>query len=50
MGLMMAENDIVAQTHGEKIAAREAAMTRDVLAGKPVGQIMGADYENMLDD
>ncbi len=37
-------------TTAEKIAAREAAMTRDVLAGKPVSQVMGADYENMLDD
>jgi 4-hydroxy-4-methyl-2-oxoglutarate aldolase len=34
----------------EKIAAREAAMTRDVLAGKPVSQVMDADYENMLDE
>ena len=34
----------------EKIAAREAIMTKDVLAGKPVSQVMGADYEYMLDD
>lgn len=34
----------------EKIAAREASMTKDVLAGKPVSQVMGADYEHMLDD
>jgi 4-hydroxy-4-methyl-2-oxoglutarate aldolase len=47
----------VARTHAEdivktaeKIAAREAAMTRDVLAGKPVSQVMGTDYENMLDE
>ena len=33
----------------EMIAAREAAMTRDVLAGKPVSQVMGADYEFLLD-
>jgi len=34
----------------EKIAAREAAMTRDVLAGEPVSRVMGADYESMLKD
>jgi 4-hydroxy-4-methyl-2-oxoglutarate aldolase len=32
----------------EMIAAREAAMARDVEAGKPVSQVMGADYEHML--
>ena len=30
------------------IAAREAAMTKDVLAGKPVSQVMGASYEQLL--
>ena len=34
----------------ETIAAREAAMTTDVLAGKPVSQVMGASYEHMLRD
>jgi len=32
----------------EAIAAREAAMTRDVQAGEPVSQVMGASYEHML--
>jgi 4-hydroxy-4-methyl-2-oxoglutarate aldolase len=32
----------------EAIAAREAAMTKAVLAGEPVSQVMGADYEHML--
>lgn len=32
----------------ERIAAREAAMSRAILAGKPVGAVMGADYEHML--
>lgn len=32
----------------EQIAAREAAMTRAVLAGEPVSQVMGASYESML--
>jgi 4-hydroxy-4-methyl-2-oxoglutarate aldolase len=32
----------------ETIAAREAAMTKDMLAGKPASQVMGANYEHML--
>ncbi len=32
----------------EAIAAREAAMTRDVEAGQPVSQVMGSSYEQML--
>jgi regulator of RNase E activity RraA len=32
----------------EAIAAREAAMTREVEAGQPVSQVMGAGYEHML--
>jgi regulator of RNase E activity RraA len=32
----------------EAIAAREAAMARDVEAGQPVSQVMGASYEQML--
>lgn len=32
----------------EMIAAREAAMTKAVLAGEPVSKVMGADYEHML--
>ncbi len=32
----------------EAIAAREAAMAKDVLAGRPVTEVMGANYENML--
>ena len=32
----------------EAIAAREAAMTKDVEAGQPVSQVMGASYEKML--
>jgi regulator of RNase E activity RraA len=32
----------------EMIAAREAAMARDIEAGRPVSQVMGADYEHML--
>lgn len=32
----------------ESIVAREAAMAKALLAGKPVSQVMGADYEFML--
>lgn len=32
----------------EMIAGREAAMARALLAGKPISQVMGADYEHML--
>jgi len=32
----------------EAIARREAAMTKALLAGKPVSEVMGADYEHML--
>jgi len=32
----------------EAIVAREAAMAKALLAGKPVSQVMGADYEHML--
>lgn len=32
----------------ELIAAREAAMARDVEAGQPVSQVMGLSYEHML--
>ena len=32
----------------ERIAAKEAAMANDLRAGKPVGEVMGANYETML--
>jgi regulator of RNase E activity RraA len=35
-------------TVAEQIAAREAAMTQAVLAGEPVSDVMGRDYEIML--
>ena len=34
----------------ERIAAREAAMTKDVLSGTPVHEVMGASYEHMLEN
>ncbi len=32
----------------EMVAHREALMTKAVLAGQPISQVMGADYEDML--
>ena len=32
----------------ELIAGREAAMVKALLAGKPIAEVMGADYEHML--
>jgi 4-hydroxy-4-methyl-2-oxoglutarate aldolase len=32
----------------EQIAAREDAMAKALYTGKPISQVMGADYENML--
>lgn len=32
----------------EMIAGREAAMARDLLAGRPITEVMGANYEHML--
>lgn len=39
-------DDIV--TAAERIAAKEAGMTKAVLAGHPVSTVMGADYEHLL--
>ena len=40
------EDEVI--TKAEAIAAKEAAMAESVKAGKPVSQVMGGDYENML--
>jgi regulator of RNase E activity RraA len=32
----------------EYIAAREAAMVKALLAGRPITEVMGANYEHML--
>lgn len=42
-----AEADAVLR-EAETIANREAAMTKALLAGEPIGQVMGASYEHML--
>ena len=33
----------------EQVAAKEAAMARAILAGTPIGQVMGGSYEHMLE-
>jgi regulator of RNase E activity RraA len=35
-------------TAAEALAAKEGAMTKDILAGRPISQVMGAKYETML--
>jgi regulator of RNase E activity RraA len=45
--IMAAFIDVVVQA-AEKIAAREAAMTKQILAGFAVGSVMGGNYERML--
>ena len=37
-------------TVAEKIAAKERLMTLDVLDGKPVSEVMGTNYETMLEN
>ncbi len=34
----------------EMIVAREAAMAKAILAGTPIGQVMGGNYEHMLEN
>jgi len=34
----------------EQIVAKEAAMAKSILAGVPIGQVMGGNYEHMLKD
>ena len=34
--------------NAERIFAREQLMARDIAAGRPIGEVMGADYEDML--
>jgi 4-hydroxy-4-methyl-2-oxoglutarate aldolase len=49
-GVVFLPNDLaeaILET-AEAIAAREAAMTKAVRSGEPVGTVMGADYETMV--
>ena len=34
----------------ETIVAKEAAMAKAILAGTPIGEVMGGNYEHMLKD
>ncbi len=34
----------------EMIVAREAAMAKAILSGTPIGQVMGGNYEHMLEN
>jgi 4-hydroxy-4-methyl-2-oxoglutarate aldolase len=47
--IFIAERDIgrVLDT-AEQIVAKEAAMAKSILAGTPIGQVMGGNYEHML--
>ena len=42
-----ADIGVVLET-AETIVAKEAAMAKAILAGTPVGQVMGGNYEHML--
>ena len=44
-----AEHDEEAVSAAEDIAYREALMTKDVLSGKPISEVMGSNYESMLE-
>jgi len=44
-----AEHEDEAVSAAEDIANREALMTKDVLSGKPISEVMGSNYESMLE-
>jgi len=44
-----AEHEEEAVSAAEDIANREALMTKDVLSGKPISEVMGSNYESMLE-
>lgn len=49
--LFIAEADIERVLDAaEMIVAREAAMAKAILAGTPIGQVMGGNYEHMLEN
>ena len=51
-GVVFVPNDRIAEVlaAAEHIADRERRMAEDVRAGRPVSQVMGTNYETMLDD
>lgn len=47
--IFISERDIEAVLNtAEEIVAKEARMAKAILAGHPIGQVMGGNYENML--
>jgi regulator of RNase E activity RraA len=48
VAFISAENIERVLAAAEEIASREAAMTRALRKGKPITEVMGASYENML--
>ncbi len=51
-GVVFVPGELAAQVveAAEKIAEKERLMTEDVKAGKPVSEVMGTNYENMLNN
>jgi 4-hydroxy-4-methyl-2-oxoglutarate aldolase len=49
-GIVVVPAERVAEVvpEAETIVAREAAMAKDVIAGKSVAEVMGTNYEQML--
>jgi 4-hydroxy-4-methyl-2-oxoglutarate aldolase len=48
VAFIRAENIEAVLDAAERIAARESAMAQAILAGSPVGEVMGTPYEHML--
>jgi regulator of RNase E activity RraA len=49
--IFISENNIDAVLDAaEAIVAKEAGMAKAILAGHPIGEVMGGNYENMLKD
>ena len=49
--IFIAERDIERVLDAaETIVAKEAAMAKAILAGTPIGDVMGGNYEHMLKD
>ena len=47
--LLACDKAAVIAASAEIISRREALMTKAVLAGKPISEVIGANYEKMLD-
>ena len=49
INLLACEKAAVIVATAEMISRRKALMTKAVLAGKPISEVIGANYEKMLD-